>query len=220
MENKSFIAYYRVSTQRQGHSGLGLEAQRNSVLAFIGNRSLIGEYKDIESGKNDFRPELLKAIEKSKETNSILVIAKLDRLSRNLNFITLLQSEKVKFVCCDLPDANELTIHIFGALAQWERKRISERTKDALNQLKKRGVKLGTSENFSNETRKKGSLKMSEKAALNSNNIKASKLISLLTENGKSLREIAIELNESGFKTSRGYVFGPEQVRRLLKVKN
>jgi len=216
MENKSFVAYYRVSTQRQGHSGLGLEAQRNSVLSFIGKRSLICEYKDIESGKNDFRPELLKAIEKSKETNSILVIAKLDRLSRNLNFITLLQSEKVKFVCCDLPDANELTIHIFGALAQWERKRISERTKDALNQLKKRGVKLGTSGNFSNETRKKGSLKMIEKALLNSNNIKASKLISLLRENGKSLREIAIELNESGFKTSRGHNFSPEQVRRLL----
>ena len=103
MKNQTFIAYYRVSTQRQGQSGLGLDSQRNSVLSFIGDRPLLGEYKDIESGKNDYRPELLKAIEKTKENNSILVIAKLDRLSRNLNFITLLQSEKVKFVCCTYP---------------------------------------------------------------------------------------------------------------------
>lgn len=216
MENQSFVAYYRVSTQRQGQSGLGLESQRNSVLSFIGNRSLIGEFKDIESGKNDYRPELLKAIEKTKETNSILVIAKLDRLSRNLNFITLLQNEKVKFICCDLPDANELTIHIFGALAQWERKRISERTKEALSQLKKRGVILGNPKNLTTDARKKGSSKMNEKARLNSNNIKAKKIIQLLNLNGKTLREIAKELNESGFKTSNNSIFHPEQVRRLL----
>jgi len=100
MENQSFIGYYRVSTQKQGVSGLGLDSQKSAVHSFIGNRSLIAEFKDIESGKNDFRPELLKAIQKTKETGSTLVIAKLDRLSRNLNFITLLQNEKVKFVCC------------------------------------------------------------------------------------------------------------------------
>jgi DNA invertase Pin-like site-specific DNA recombinase len=216
MENKSFVAYYRVSTQRQGQSGLGLDAQRNSVMGFIRDRSLIAEFKDVETGKNDNRPELLKAIQKAKETNSTLVIAKLDRLSRNLTFISTLMDAKVRFVCCDLPDANELTIHIFGALAQWERKRISERTKDALSQLKKRGVKLGMPENFTNKTRSKGSSRMVEKATLNPNNIKARKLISLLHNNGKSLREISVELNESGFKTSTGMDFKPEQVRRLL----
>jgi len=118
MEKQSFIAYYRGSTQRQGVSGLGLEAQRSSVLSYINGRTLLGEFKDIESGKCDLRPQLLKAIQKSKENNSILVIAKLDRLSRSLSFINLLQKEKVKFVCCDLPDANELTINIFGSLAQ------------------------------------------------------------------------------------------------------
>lgn len=213
---QSYIGYYRVSTQRQGMSGLGLEAQRSAVLNYIGNRPLLGEFKDIESGKNDNRPELLKAIQKSKETNSILVIAKLDRLSRNLNFITLLQSEKVRFVCCDLPDANELTIHIFGALAQWERQRISERTKLALNQLKQRGVKLGKPENLSLRARVKGASKMKEKSSNNPNNIKAKKIINLLHKNGKSLREIANELNESGFKTANNNQFRPEQVRRLL----
>lgn len=217
MKNQSFIGYYRVSTQKQGVSGLGLDAQRNSVLSFIGDRSLLGEFKDIESGKNDYRPELLKAIEMAKETNSTLVIAKLDRLSRNLNFITLLQREKVKFVCCDLPDANELTIHIIGAMAQNERERISQRTKDALSQLKKRGVQLGSPANLTKQARKKGSLKMKEKATLNPNNIKAKKVILLLKENGMTLREITKELNESGFKTSTNCLFQPEQVRRLSK---
>ena len=217
MKNQSFIGYYRVSTQKQGVSGLGLDAQRNSVLSFIGDRSLLGEFKDIESGKNDYRPELLKAIEMTKQTNSTLVIAKLDRLSRNLNFITLLQREKVKFVCCDLPDANELTIHIIGAMAQNERERISQRTKDALFQLKKRGVQLGSPENLTKKARIKGSLKMKEKSSMNPNNIKAKKVIQLLKENGMSLRAITNELNQSGFKTSTNGLFQPEQVRRLLK---
>jgi DNA invertase Pin-like site-specific DNA recombinase len=216
MKNQSFIGYYRVSTQKQGVSGLGLDAQRNSVLSFIGDRSLLGEFKDIESGKNDYRPELLKAIEMTKQTNSTLVIAKLDRLSRNLNFITLLQREKVKFVCCDLPDANELTIHIIGAMAQNERERISQRTKDALFQLKKRGVQLGSPENLTKKARIKGSLKMKEKSSMNPNNIKAKKVIQLLKENGMSLRAITNELNQSGFKTSTNGLFQPEQVRRLL----
>jgi DNA invertase Pin-like site-specific DNA recombinase len=195
---------------------LGLDSQKSAVHSFIGNRSLIAEFKDIESGKNDFRPELLKAIQKTKETGSTLVIAKLDRLSRNLNFITLLQNEKVKFVCCDLPDANELTINIIGAMAQSERKLISERTKSALVQLKKRGVKLGSPENLTNEARLKGSMKMFEKSRKNDNNIKARKVIHLLKSNGMTLREIANELNESGFKTSKGLTFKAEQVRRLL----
>jgi len=216
MENQSFIGYYRVSTQKQGVSGLGLDSQKSAVHSFIGKRSLIAEFKDIESGKNDFRPELLKAIQKTKETGSTLVIAKLDRLSRNLNFITLLQNEKVKFVCCDLPDANELTINIIGAMAQSERKLISERTKSALVQLKKRGVKLGSPENLTKEARLKGSMKMIEKSRKNDNNIKARKVIHLLKSNGMTLREIANELNESGFKTSKGLSFKAEQVRRLF----
>jgi DNA invertase Pin-like site-specific DNA recombinase len=123
---------------------------------------------------------------------------------------------KVKFICCDMPDANELTINIFGALAQWERKRISERTTEALKQLKKKGVKLGTPGNFTVEVRKQGPLKIKENAISNPNNQKAKKLIGLLNKEGKTLRKIAEELNESGFKTSRGGSFRPEQVRRLI----
>ena len=198
-----------------GNMGLGLEAQKNSVLSFLNNRPLIAEFTDIETGKNDYRPQLLKAIERAKQTNSTLLIAKLDRLSRNLTFVSTLMDTKVKFICCDMPDANELTIHIFGALAQWERKKISSRTKDALQALKARGKRLGTPANFTEEVRKMGTVKLKEIASANANNQKARKLVNLLSKNGKSLREIAVELNEAGFKTSRGNQFGPEQVRRL-----
>lgn len=215
----SFIAYYRVSTQRQGASGLGLEAQKNAVLSFLNNQALLAEFTDVETGKNDFRQELLKAIELAKQSNSTLVIAKLDRLSRNLTFISTLMDTKVRFICCDMPDANELTISIFGALAQWERQRIADRTRLALHELKKRGVKLGTPENFTDKVRKMGVKKIIQIAESNPNNQKAKKVINLLHKNGKSLREIAIELNEAGFKTSRGGCFAPEQVRRLLVIR-
>lgn len=212
----SFIAYYRVSTQRQGASGLGLEAQKNAVISFLGARTLLAEYTDVETGKNDFRPELLKAIDLAKQSNATLLIAKLDRLSRNLTFISTLMDTKVRFICCDMPDANELTISIFGALAQWERQRIAERTRLALQALKKRGVKLGRPENFTDSVRVMGVKKIKEIAESNPNNQKAKKVISLLHKNGKSLREIAFELNDAGFKTSRGGNFAPEQVRRLI----
>jgi len=127
-----------------------------------------------------------------------------------------LQNEKVKFVCCDLPDANELTINIIRTMAQSERKLISERTKSPLVQLKKRGVKLGSPENLTNDARLKGSMKMIEKSRKNDNNIKARKVIHLLKSNGMTLREIAKELTESGFKTSKGLTFKAKQVRRLL----
>lgn len=213
---EGYIAYYRVSTQRQGASGLGLEAQKAAVKAFLDGKHILAEYRDVETGKSDFRPELLKAIEQAKQTGSTLVIAKLDRLSRNLTFISTLMDTKVKFICCDMPDANELTISIFGALAQWERQRIAERTRSALQALKAKGVKLGKPENFTSKVRKMGPARIKEIAASNPNNQKAKKVINLLHKNGKSLREIAAELNEAGFKTSRGNSFRAEQVRRLL----
>ena len=215
---EQYIAYYRVSTPRQGQSGLGLEAQRTAVLSFLNARSLHKEFTDVETGKNDVRPELLKAIDLAKQTNSTLLIAKLDRLSRNLTFISTLIDTKVKFICADMPDANELTIHIFGALAQWERKRISSRTKDALAELRKRGKKLGSPQNFTDNVRKMGPKKMTDKANSNPNNLKSKKLVQLLSRDGKSLRQIANELNEAGFRTSQGKYFKPEQVRRLART--
>ena len=213
-----FIAYYRVSTSRQGLSMLGLEGQKSAVLSYLNNKPLLAEFTDVETGKNDNRPQLIQAIDLAKQTNSILVIAKLDRLSRNLTFISTLMDAKIKFLCCDMPDANELTIHIFAALAQWERVRIAERTRTALAVLKARGKKLGKPENFTEEVRKMGPIRLKQIATENPNNQKAKKVINLLNRNGKNLREIAIELNEAGFRTSRGNQFGPEQVRRLISA--
>ena len=215
---EQFISYYRVSTSRQGSSGLGLEGQKTAVLSYLNNRPLLAEFTDVETGKNNNRPQLLKAIDLAKQTNSILVIAKLDRLSRNLTFISTLMDAKIKFLCCDMPDANELTIHIFAALAQWERVRIAERTGTALQALKARGKKLGKPENFTEAVRKMGPVRLKQIANENPNNQKAKKVINLLNRNGRNLREIAIELNEAGFRTSRGNQFGPEQVRRLISA--
>src|SRR5215470_1337559 len=142
---RKFVSYCRVSTAKQGRSGLGLEAQRAAITDFLngGQWKLIAEYVEVETGKNDERPELKKALHRAKVTGATLVIAKLDRLSRNLRFIAELQESKVRFVCADMPDANELTIHIFASLAQHERKVISERTKRALQAAKARGKVLG-----------------------------------------------------------------------------
>jgi DNA invertase Pin-like site-specific DNA recombinase len=139
------IAYYRVSTSEQGRSGLGIDAQKQAVSAYVAGTgmALVGEYQDIESGKRDDRPELLRAIAHTKRCKGILVIAKLDRLSRSVSFVSSLMDAGVKFVAVDNPSANELTIHILAAVAQAERKAIGERTRAALAAARARGVRLG-----------------------------------------------------------------------------
>ena len=140
-----YVAYYRVSTQRQGLSGLGIEAQAAAVGDFMtrcGGR-LVAEFREVESGRRRDRPELLAAIRKARLTRATLVIAKLDRLARDYHFLRDLQEAKVAFVCCDNPNATELTIHILASVAQDEAKRTSERTKAALAAAKARGVILG-----------------------------------------------------------------------------
>src|ERR1700756_5199281 len=140
-----WISYLRVSTQRQGKSGLGLEAQRNSVTEFLngGDWSLVKEFVEVESGKRSDRPELAKAIQACRAYGAKLVIAKLDRLSRNAHFLLGLQEAGVDFVCADMPNANRLTVGIMAMVAEEERRMISRRTKDALQAAKRRGVKLG-----------------------------------------------------------------------------
>lgn len=141
-----YIAYYRVSTKRQGESGLGLDAQRHAVDSYLKSigGSLLTSFTEIQSGKdNHNRPELNRALKRCKLTNSVLLIAKLDRLSRNVKFLATLQENCESFIAVDMPHANELTIHILAAVAQAERKAISERTKSALAAAKRRGVKLG-----------------------------------------------------------------------------
>lgn len=140
---RKFVAYYRVSTQKQGRSGLGLDAQQAAVLAFIQSGDIVGSYTDIESGKRDDRPELIRALAACKRTGATLVIAKLDRLSRDVAFIATLMKAGVEFIACDMPTANKLTIHILAAVAEAEREMISQRTKAALQAAKVRGVRLG-----------------------------------------------------------------------------
>ena len=139
-----FVAYYRVSTQEQGKSGLGLEAQRKAVVDYLdgGKWELVAEFTEVESGKRDDRPELAKAIAWCKRAKARLVIAKLDRLSRDVAFIATLM-KGVDFLAVDNPHANKFTVHILAAVAEFERDAISKRTREALAAAKARGVKLG-----------------------------------------------------------------------------
>src|SRR5262249_54816414 len=144
--SRRFVAYYRVSTDRQGQSGLGLEGQQKAVMDYLngGARELVSEFVEVESGKRADRPELARALEACRKHKCKLVIAKLDRLSRNLAFIATLMNSGVEFVAVDNPHANKLTIHILAAVAEHEREAISERTKAALAAAKARGKRLGT----------------------------------------------------------------------------
>ena len=139
-----YVSYYRVSTPRQGASGLGLEAQRATIEAFIAGRgAIIAEFTEVESGKLATRPQLEAALLAAKCARATLVIAKLDRLARNVAFIAALLEQGVPFVACDLPEANEFVLHVMAAVAQHEARTISERTKLALDAAKRRGVRLG-----------------------------------------------------------------------------
>jgi DNA invertase Pin-like site-specific DNA recombinase len=148
--NPKYVAYYRVSSSKQGIEGLGMTAQRTAVKSYIG-RKPDAEYEEVESGKKSKRPQLALAIERAKKDKATLVIAKLDRLARNVHFVTGLQESKVKFVAVDCPDANELTIHILAAVAQAERKAIAARTKAALASLKGK-KKLGAHITYTKDT--------------------------------------------------------------------
>jgi DNA invertase Pin-like site-specific DNA recombinase len=137
------VGYYRVSTPKQGRSGLGLQAQKAAVKAFINGGKLIGEFTEIETGKNNNRPKLAEAIQACRIYGATLVIAKLDRLSRNAHFLLGLKEAGVEFICCDMPNANRLTVGIMAMVAEEERRMISERTKAALAAAKARGIKIG-----------------------------------------------------------------------------
>jgi len=142
---KRYVTYFRVSTSKQGESGLGLEAQQETVNVFFATRphEVVANFTEVESGKRNDRPELLKALDECRKRKATLVIAKLDRLGRNLAFIANLMESGVEFVCCDNPHANKLMLHMLAAFAEFERELISKRTKDALAVAKSKGVRLG-----------------------------------------------------------------------------
>jgi DNA invertase Pin-like site-specific DNA recombinase len=214
---KSYTPYYRVSTQKQGASGLGLEAQRAAVLAFVADPAQLGaEYVEIESGKKNQRPQLLAAIAEARRVGATLLIAKLDRLSRNAGFIFALRDSGVDFVCCDMPDANTLTVGLFAVIAQHERETISKRTKDALAAKKARGAQLGSPQNFTGAVIAQGQAAMQHNAREHQANRQAAQLAELLRAKGQTLWQIAAKLNEAGYRTRRGKAFHATTVQRLL----
>ena len=215
----NLIAYYRVSTQKQGNSGLGLEAQRATVADYAKRTvgQVLAEFTEVESGKKNNRVQLAEAIATAKRTGATLVIAKLDRLARNAAFIFALRDGGVSFVACDIPEANTLTVGIFAVMAQHEAELISTRTRAALAAKKMRGDKLGTAANLTAEARAKGRAAHTRNAANNQNTKTAKGYALLLRGSGASLRDMATTLNAEGFKTPRGGQYSAVQVSRLLR---
>ncbi|WP_046242307.1 recombinase family protein [Hymenobacter terrenus] len=215
---KNYVAYYRVSTQKQGQSGLGLEAQRSAARHFVHHRGLITrEFTEVESGKKNHRTMLAAAIAEANASGATLLIAKLDRLSRNAGFIFQLRDSGVDFVCCDMPDANTLTVGIFAVIAQHERETISARTRAALGAKKARGEAMGTPANLTPEAIRRGREVRSLNARTNQANLQASQLIKLLLAQSQTLRQVAQTLNTYGYRTRRGKAFTAMQVARLAR---
>lgn len=217
------VGYFRVSTKRQGQSGLGLEGQRAAVQAYAqqAGGAIVAEYVEVESGKRSDRPKLAEAIGHAKMVGATLVVAKLDRLSRNVAFLATLMEAGVKFVAADNPAANELTIHVLAAVAQAEAKAISERTKTALQAYKARGGKLGGSRpecrNLTAEARKRGA--RAAGAAVNRNAHAAYAFlypkVAAWRQAGQSYQQIADNLNEQGIPTRRGGKWNAMTVLRV-----
>lgn len=214
-----FVAYYRVSTQRQGESGLGLEAQRKAVLDYLAQQRgrLVAEITEVESGKRSDRPRLAEALTACRIHNAVLVIAKLDQLARNAAFLLSLRDAGVEFVAVDMPNANRLTVGIMALVAEDEAERISARTKAALAAAKARGTKLGTPGNLSN--RLTGSKRGNERkvACADQRCREMLPIINAIRADGHtSLRAIAAELNVRSISTARGGEWSAMQVKRLL----
>ncbi|MDB5241443.1 MAG: resolvase [Spirosoma sp.] len=211
----NYVPYYRVSTAGQGKSGLGLLAQREIVNRFIKvGDQLLAEFVEVESGKRADRPQLAAAIAFAKQHGARLLIAKLDRLSRNVSFIFSLRNAEVDFVACDIPDANTLTVGIMAVLAQHERELIGQRTKAALAAKKAQGFKLGTP-NLTPAISEQGRERQQHNARMHPANVQAAELIRLYRKEGLAYQAIAQQLNRMGFRTRRGKAFQAMSVQRL-----
>jgi DNA invertase Pin-like site-specific DNA recombinase len=216
-----FVAYYRVSTQRQGRSGLGLEAQQEAVRNHLngGNWRIVGEFTEVESGKRKDRPKLAEALAACRLHGAKLVIAKLDRLARNVAFVSALMDAGIEFEAVDFPQANRLTVHILAAVAEHEAKAISERTKAALAAAKRRGVELGgyrAGAKLTAKARQAGCAARAERADKKAADY-APVIRELQAAGVTSLAGIAAALNERGIPTANGQgTWQAVQVSRVL----
>lgn len=228
--NGRFVAYYRVSRDSQGLNGLGMEAQRTAVANYLngGEWVLLATFEEVESGKRSDRPELAKAMEMCRLTGAKLIIAKLDRLSRDVHFLSGLEKQGIEFVACDMPQANKFTVHIMAAVAQQEREAISARTKAALAVVK---AKIAAGEphvsksgnlvtalgnpNGMHHTRSALGREARTRIA-NGFAAKVAPTIKVLKDAGHTLQQVADRLNEMGVTTSRGASWTPMAVKRVL----
>lgn len=223
MARGKFVAYYRVSTERQGRSGLGLEAQKKAVADFLngGRWTLVAEHTEIESGKRNDRPQLAAALADCRLHKATLVVAKLDRLSRDAAFLLMLRDAGVEITAADMPDANRLTVGIMAMIAEHEREAISARTKAALAAAKARGTRLGNPAHLDRRARRLGtaaSARVRGAAAQQRANDCAPIIAELRAAGAVSLRDLARGLDARGVPAVRGGRWHPAAVRRLLAL--
>jgi DNA invertase Pin-like site-specific DNA recombinase len=211
-----FVSYLRVSTAKQGASGLGLEAQREAITAYLngGCWQLIGEHVEVESGKKSDRPALAAALQQCKLTGARLIIARLDRLSRNVAFLANLMDSGVEFVAVDNPTATRFTLHILAAVAEHEAAMISARTKAALAAARARGAKLGGRREGARPDHRRGTeaaMKAADEFAR-----QVAPMVLAMRQEGLSLRQIGDALADKGVRTARGGAWSADAVRQVL----
>jgi len=216
MPRGHFIAYYRVSTDRQGRSGLGLESQKHAVADYLKGRTkaVLAEFVEVESGKNNDRPELARALSECRLTGATLVIAKLDRLSRNAAFLMNLRDAGVRFIAADMPEANALTVGIMALVAQNEREAISARTKAALAAAKARGTVLGGWKGGPKVDSALG--RAAHIARADAFAASVAPIARTMQAHGASLRQIATTLTARGVQTARGGQWTAAAVRAVM----
>ena len=216
----NYVAYLRQSTAKQERSGLGIEAQRDIISSFVKEGVILAEYVESESGRKSDRPKLQEALALCRKTNSVLIVAKLDRLSRNVAFTSKLLESDVEITFCDFPQANRLILHIISSIAEYEANLISQRTRQSLKAKKERGVKLGKSENLMNkhnEAIAHSNQTNRIKAQNNANNMRAVALLRSMVKEGLTISQMTKQLNEQGFVSSKGCKFQIVQVQRLIQ---
>ena len=218
-----YVAYLRVSTQKQGYSGLGLEAQREIIHNYLHDTIPISEYVEVESGRKSDRPKLKEALSQCRKEGATLIVAKLDRLARSVSFLSSLLESDVEIVFCDFPQANKMVLHIISAISQYEAELTAARTKAALQAKKARGFRLGNPEHLldKHEEAIQNSIKTCKaKADSNPNNKRAIALLRTLVKDEHTYQEMAEILNREGFVSSHGCSFTKSTVYKLIKRNN